>query len=323
MGNYLLTIGIPTYNRSVFLQRNLDHLYAQKQDMQQVELIVSDNASTDDTYAVVQKYQDMGLDIKYIKNAENKGPDFNILQCYLQASGKYVVAFGDDDLFINGSVAQILSLLSRDDFGVIYLNSREFKGQEKLNIVHLNYSLFKDPIKFIKKVKFYVTFISGNIINRKYLDEDSLTEYYGTSLIQVPFILNAILKSSNNIYVNDVLIASEPDNSGGYNLFKIFSENFNRIISELRWNKGDVDMIRNIINNSMLSGFFPQFILKLKLNKNHRFVKSNPLYHLKPLFKGYTNFWICCYPIYILPNKLAVMYSYLIRVFVKLRLVKS
>lgn len=321
--NYLLTIAIPTYNRSLFLQRNLDHLYQQREDLKEVELIVSDNASTDDTYAVIEKYQSLGLSIKYIRNAENKGSDFNIAQCYIQAQGKYVLALGDDDLLLNGAVEQLLILLNKDDYGVVYLNSREFTNQGKLNIVDLNYSLFTDPIEFIKKVKFYVTFISGNIINKKYLDADNLAKYHGTSLIQVPFILDAILRSSNNIYVSDTLIASEPDNSGGYNLFKIFSENFNQIISELRWNKGDIDTIRNIINNSMLSGFFPQFILKLKLNKNHNFFKSNPLHHLKPLFREYANFWICCYPIYLLPNKLAVIYSYFIRAFIKFRLVKS
>jgi len=318
----LLTIAIPTYNRSLYLRRNLDFLYNQINDFEnKVEIIVSDNASIDDTYVVVNDFLLKGLPITYIKNIDNKGPDFNISQCYITANGKYVLTLGDDDLLVNGSIKAILNLVT-EDYGVIFLNSAEFIDQKEIKKGKLNYINYDEPIEFIKKINFYVTFISGNIINKKYLDEQELIKHNGSYLIQVSFILNAILNAPQNLYIDDIMLFVEPDNTGGYNLFKIFGENFYSIVNNLKSiNKNEIVIVRNIIFNNLLVNFFPQYILKFKLTNNHSFIKTNPILNLKSIFSGYINFWLCCYVLNIMPNKLAKIYSYLIKFYSKIRAV--
>ncbi|MDB4926298.1 glycosyltransferase family 2 protein [Mucilaginibacter sp.] len=323
MHKFLLTIAIPTYNRSGFLKRNLEYLYLQKESLDDVELIVSDNASTDNTNDIVDVYISLGLKIEYIRNAENRGADFNVAQCYLKAQGRYVLALGDDDFLINGSIAILLKVLSKENYGVVFFNNDKLKNTTILNYNKLNYTEYTDPIKYIKKVNLYITFISGNIINRQYLNESKLLKYQGSNLNHVSHILDIVLKSSKNLYIHDILLTAEPDNTGGYNLVEIFGENFNLIISELDHNKTDVGIIKKIINNSLLVEFFPIVILKLKLNKNHTFVDANPVLSLKPLFKGYFNFWLCCYPLFVLPNKPAIVYSYFIKIYAKIRRIIS
>ena len=119
----ILTIAIPTYNRSAFLKRSLQYLYEQKNDLANVELIISDNASADNTSEVVAGFQSLGLNIRYIRNPENKGADLNIAQCYTSATGKYVLTLGDDDFFVANSIGKIIKLLRTGDYGVIYINS--------------------------------------------------------------------------------------------------------------------------------------------------------------------------------------------------------
>ena len=64
----LLSIAIPTYNRAHYLDLCLSQICKQLPGNEQdIELIVSDNASPDNTEEVVKKYIDRGIDLKYIK----------------------------------------------------------------------------------------------------------------------------------------------------------------------------------------------------------------------------------------------------------------
>src|SRR5450432_824838 len=98
----LLTIAIPTYNRGRNLSNLLGSLAPQLKDESRVELIVSDNGSTDDTAAVVRQAAARGLRLTSLRNASNLGFDGNFLQCFHKATGKYFWLFGDDDFITPG-----------------------------------------------------------------------------------------------------------------------------------------------------------------------------------------------------------------------------
>ena len=104
----LLTIAVPTYNRAWCLRELLPLLVDQLTDEPRIELLISDNASSDDTPSVVGEAAAQGLRARYIRNDQNVGPDANFLQCFEQARGKYVWLFSDDDLIVPGGLAKIL-----------------------------------------------------------------------------------------------------------------------------------------------------------------------------------------------------------------------
>lgn len=109
----LLSIGVPTFNRAHLLQhllRSLAREYARLAVPEQVEVIISDNCSEDDTKAVVASFQSE-LPIRYHRNDRNIGPAANVVQIPTLASGKYCWIFGDDDLLVPGALAQVLQLL--------------------------------------------------------------------------------------------------------------------------------------------------------------------------------------------------------------------
>ncbi len=87
------TIGIPTYNRARFLRRALEVACQQTSD--DVEVLVSDNASTDDTESVVRSFGDR---VRYHRNAENIGMWRNFIQVAELAGGEYLAWLQDDDL---------------------------------------------------------------------------------------------------------------------------------------------------------------------------------------------------------------------------------
>jgi glycosyltransferase involved in cell wall biosynthesis len=92
----LLSILIPTYNYGRFLGEAVESVLSQ--NFGDFELLVIDNASTDDTREVMQKYKDPRLE--YIINPENRGSYYSIELFHQKARGKYLRALCADDVLI-------------------------------------------------------------------------------------------------------------------------------------------------------------------------------------------------------------------------------
>jgi abequosyltransferase len=310
----VLTIAIPTYNRSRFLDRALNYISIQVKDINYpIEIIVSDNCSTDDTTDIVNKHIEQGLLVQYIKNIKNMGADFNIAQCYDKASGKYVVAFGDDDVLLDGSIKYLVELLQQEkEYGVVFLEHGTFVGQKKVENEVIKVIEFDNSLEFIRKVNFFTTFISANIVNKKFINND-IYKNLDTNLIQLPLILKSILESDTNIYIESVLLAAEPDNTGGYNSFEIFGENLNHLIDKLDYtDKTTLIKVKEIINKALLKDFFPIHIINSK-KKDYKFTNSNPVNDLKSIYYKYLYYWLLCFPVAKLPITFAQAYYRFVR----------
>ena len=61
-----ISILIPTYNRAAFLRNALDSIVAQ--NARDIECVISDNASSDDTAEIVKSFQKNHAYIKYFRN---------------------------------------------------------------------------------------------------------------------------------------------------------------------------------------------------------------------------------------------------------------
>jgi glycosyltransferase involved in cell wall biosynthesis len=91
----MVTIGIPTYNRAAgHLCAALESALAQK--YQPLEIIVSDNCSTDNTGEVIARYADPR--IRYVRHDPGLGPLGNFNYCVEAAKGDYLLLLHDDDL---------------------------------------------------------------------------------------------------------------------------------------------------------------------------------------------------------------------------------
>jgi glycosyltransferase involved in cell wall biosynthesis len=91
----LVTIGISTYNRARgYLRQALGSAVAQTYP--HLEIVVSDNCSTDDTGAAVAEFGDAR--IRYFRQATNIGANNNFNFCLSQARGAYFLLLHDDDL---------------------------------------------------------------------------------------------------------------------------------------------------------------------------------------------------------------------------------
>ena len=111
MSEILLSICIPTYNRADFLDYLLEKAAATWGFPFAYEIVISDNASTDDTQKVVRRHAELGLPIRYFRQTENMGGGPNVLTVYHRAQGRYVIYLADDDLLIPEAITEALNFL--------------------------------------------------------------------------------------------------------------------------------------------------------------------------------------------------------------------
>lgn len=98
----LLSILIPTYNRSDYLMKNLNTLIKQiePQMIDSIEILVSDNGSVDDTLKQLNAIEKNNLNFRFWSNEKNLGPDANFLKLIREAKGKFLWLFGDDEFML-------------------------------------------------------------------------------------------------------------------------------------------------------------------------------------------------------------------------------
>ena len=126
----LVSICIPTYNRASMLREAVTSALAQ--DYANLEVVVSDNASTDDTSKVVNEFNDPR--IKYFRNSVNIGVFQNFSKAaYKYARGKYAMLLADDDYLIDNSyITKAVDLFKKDRKVVlVFSNWRSSLGDRK------------------------------------------------------------------------------------------------------------------------------------------------------------------------------------------------
>jgi glycosyltransferase involved in cell wall biosynthesis len=126
----LVTIAIPTHNRAdTYFPRALQS--ALSQTYPNLEIIVSDNCSTDHTRALVTSIDDPRL--KYFRHELNIRPVDNFNFCFRQAKGSYVLLLHDDDMIDHDFVASCMRAATGDtEVGIIRSGTRLIDNEGKV-----------------------------------------------------------------------------------------------------------------------------------------------------------------------------------------------
>ncbi|MGU3362276.1 glycosyltransferase family 2 protein [Methylobacterium sp. M6A4_1b] len=108
----VISICIPTYNRAGMLTELLDSIIAQGME-DEIEVVVSDDASPDGTVAMAESYRGRIKNFVLIAQPTNLGLDANFLAVVAAATGDYVWLMGDDDRLEPGGLARVLGAIRR------------------------------------------------------------------------------------------------------------------------------------------------------------------------------------------------------------------
>ena len=270
----LLTIGIPTYNRSDYLKKSLAAICSAVGNDPRVEILVYDNVSSDDTEHLTRYYNNMYYNIYYHKNQENVGGDRNILNIYKNAHGKFVVAIGDDDNFVEGALHKLLDIISHtDDVGVIAM--RSVGGEYRL--IHGN-----TIEEYLKLMSFYTTFISGLVFRKSIFDEIEVPDKFVKQRLNQVYIQMQILKRNPNFCVltgNILRTDSGRHLPSGYNFAEVFIKNYLGILQT------EISLSKEVMSNEKRKLFYEMIIPWCKRIKSGEV--NLKLDGIKELFKRY------------------------------------
>jgi glycosyltransferase involved in cell wall biosynthesis len=108
-GQPLVSIGLPVYNGEAFVERAIDALCAQ--DYEQLEIVISDNGSTDNTPKICRAAAERDERIVFLESSINRGASWNFGRVVHAAHGRYFKWAACDDLvrptFVSTCVAEL------------------------------------------------------------------------------------------------------------------------------------------------------------------------------------------------------------------------
>ncbi|MBU3104193.1 glycosyltransferase family 2 protein [Clostridium gasigenes] len=215
-----LTIGIPTFNRGFYLEQCLEWIYGEINDDPNIEILVCDNCSTDNTEEIVKKYKAKYSNLVYFKQAKNEGFARNLKTVLELAQGEYINPHGDDDFFNRGIITEIIKLINKnEDVSVIYA---PWTG---CNLTAIQGVGFNDYLNQLNGI----TFITSMIINNKHYKElEDKDRYINTEVNQV-YIQMELLKKNPKFYIltgNILKLGSGHAPRIGYDLLEVIGDYF-------------------------------------------------------------------------------------------------
>lgn len=126
MGDFFISVIIPTYNRANDLDRCLKSL--QHQTFKNFEVLVCDDGSTDNTKKIVEKYNSI-MKIKYIKDENFGGPARPRNNGISEAQGDWICFLDSDDWLYPNKLNDSLPYLN--DYDLIHHNLDIYSNLEK------------------------------------------------------------------------------------------------------------------------------------------------------------------------------------------------
>ncbi len=105
----LVSIGLPVYDGMPYLRTAVETLL--KQDYPHLEIIISDNASTDGTSEYCRALAEVHARVQYLRNSENVGPSENFRRVLGHASGEYFMWASHDDKWSEHYVSALVRTL--------------------------------------------------------------------------------------------------------------------------------------------------------------------------------------------------------------------
>ena len=279
-----------------------------------VELIISDNCSTDETETTVRTLMEKGHRIKYVRNSVNIGPDANILQCFEAASGSYAWILGDDDVLLEGIISNLLHLLDSSNYSIVYLwpywFEHDFRIGRRRDPFGRAAERFTNNSQFANRVGPALTFISSVIVNKDQfvqmgltLDRAVLTD---SNLAQLGYIFPLLADGNNFLIVWQRLLAGRANNSGDYGICKIFATNLNRMIDRMLTK--DPRLTRTF-RNRLIHTWFPYPVLCIRRGSAHMAKGESLRGVLEREFSQYWRYWLYLFPLICLPLGIAELWN--------------
>jgi abequosyltransferase len=187
-----LSICIATLNRGAFIGATLDSIISQANE--EVEIVIVDGASTDNTEEIVRLYQKKFSQLRYVRLSVKGGVDQDYCRAVELAQGEYCWLFTDDDILKPGAIQAVMAAMQHD-YDLIIVNaevkdtnlSRVLEDRLLHFVNNMTYQT-RDFERFFVDVADYLSFIGCVVIKRSLWNEREKEQYFGTVFVHVGVI---------------------------------------------------------------------------------------------------------------------------------------
>ena len=225
---YFLSICIPSYNRPLTLRRLLDSIDVK--DTKTIEIVICEDKSParDQIRETVEDFRSKSsYSLVYQENRNNLGFDKNWRELSIQASGKYLLYMGDDDMFIPGQLDIFIHWLKEHPEPYYILRSYVRKYGPKDNDIeyfhYYNGDKFFEPGADGYKAFFMKSISMSGYTVKRNCSLEFLTGYLDTTLLYQLYLLAEVCLKYPSAYCNTpcaMLISDQVQLFGNSNVEK-------------------------------------------------------------------------------------------------------
>jgi len=232
----LFSICIPTYNRAPYLMITLQNITQQPifTTTHDVEIVISDNCSTDNTQEVALKFKDMFPDkIIYSRNQTNIY-DANFEKALSLGHGAFLKLHNDTLLFKDDALEKCVSIIRSNSAAKPVLFFTNSSGPVIDDIIAC-----EGLDAFIKATSFMITWIGGfGIWKCEIGTMQPLSAYSRTQLLQTKVILELVKQHYYSIVINIPLFTGQIMKKNAYDVLGIMGSNYLSICREYIYPSG-------------------------------------------------------------------------------------
>jgi glycosyltransferase involved in cell wall biosynthesis len=246
-----LSICIPTYNRAHYLEQVLASIVnsLSEKTRSQIEIVISNNASSDKTVEIISFYQQNLPEISWnvIHQTTNIG-SINVVVTTKYATGKYIWIVSDDDIVSKFSIEYILQVLQeKTDLKSLILEYSTFKentlNKKQMPLKIKETLLNKDQALSVLSTN--ITFLSILIFENKNLQIEQAIK--NSSHLPQCYLFADQISQGQVAHLSGAGIYVRENNSGGYNFFQVFVTQFDDLLqycSSLGFSKKTIQSVK-------------------------------------------------------------------------------
>ena len=203
-----VSLGIPVYNESRFLKKTIESLL--NQTYSNIEIIAIDNASTDNSFRILEEYSNKDHRLKIFKNDKNIGLSNNFNLLVSKSSGEYFGWIGAHDIYNKDYVEKMVSkIIKNNNSSVVFSNVSNIDSDNKIIIdkKETGFQLLNNN-KFIRLIKIpWLIKGSGDIVMGIFeVDKLKKTDLFSKSILWSDvFLVYQLARTGKIIRINEVL----------------------------------------------------------------------------------------------------------------------
>lgn len=186
-----ISVVLCTYNGAAYLREQLDSLM--RQTLPIAELIIQDDASQDETWAIVSEYAQKYAFIKAIHHEQNVGFKENFASALQQTTGDFIAYCDQDDIWTDNHLEVLLDLIADKDLAVGNALLIDAQGQS---------------MGFTLREEFRYENVAENDIDKLYPIFYRSSVHQGASMLIRRKLLDTLLPFPEDVAFHDVWTAS-------------------------------------------------------------------------------------------------------------------